>query len=160
MNLGKFIPVLFYFSVILGVTLFITLSVDIYVSVQFIGGSLSLTSIIGLYAVSLLSMYFGVSLFTFFDRAYSSKVVRKNIFHSMLFTVGIIFILSFSEYMQLSFVNNARSVIALPLEDNLSMMWQMTIARIVLFALGSPFITYFTCIIPTKYQRIVPARVT
>jgi len=161
MSLGKFILVLLYLSVILGVTLFVTLSVDIYISVQSIyAGSISLTSMIGLYAISLLTMYFGVSLFTFFDRAYSSKVVRKNIFHSMLYTVGIIFILSSSAYMQLSFVNYARAVIALPLEDNLSMVWQMMITRMFLFALGSPFITYFTCIIPTRRLKIILARAT
>lgn len=157
MNLGKFILVLLYLSVVLGVTLFVTLSVDVYVSVQFIASSISLASIIGMYAISLLSMYFGVSLFTFFDRAYSSKVVRKNIFHSILYTFGIILILSSSAYMQLSFVNNARAVIALPHEDNLSILWQMTIARMILFAMGSPFITYFTCIILTRHLKIVPA---
>ena len=160
MSLGKFILVLLYISVILGVTLFVTLSVDIYISVHLIASSVSLTSIIGLHAISLLSMYFGVSLFTFFDRAYSSKVVRKNIFHSMLYTVGIILILSSSVYVQHSFVNNARAVITLPLEDNLSIVWQMTIARMIFFAMGSPFITYFTCIIPTRQLKIILARAT
>lgn len=160
MNLGKFILVLFYLSVILGVTLFVTLSVDIYVSVQFIASPISLASIIGLYAISLLSMYFGVSLFTFCDRAYFSKVVRKNVFHSVLYTVGIIIILSSSAYMQHSFVNNARAVITLPLEDNLSTVWQMMIMRMILFAMGSPFITYFTCIIPTRYPKTVLTRAT
>jgi hypothetical protein len=161
MSLGKFILALLYLSVILGFTLLVTLSVDIYISVQSIyADSISLVSMIGLYAISLLSMYFGVSLFTFFDRAYSSKVVRKNIFHSMLYTVGIILILSSSAYMQLSFVNNARAVVASPLEDNLGVVWQMMIARVILFALGSPFITYFTCIIPTRQLKIILARAT
>jgi len=159
MSLGKFILILLYFSVILGFTLFVTFSVDIYISVQFIANSISLASIIGLYAISLLIMYFGVSLFTLFDRAYSSKVAKKNIFHSMLYTVGIILILSLHAYMQHSFTQNALA--ALPIEDNLSMVWQMTIARIILFALGSPLITYFTCTIPTRYhQRIVLPRAT
>ena len=148
MSLGKFILTLLYLSVIIGVTLLATLSVDIYISVQSIyAGSISLVSMIGLYVISLLSMYFGVSLFTFFDRAYSSKVVGKNIFHSTLYVIGIIFILSSSVYMQHSFINTT-----LPLEDNLSTVWQMMIARIILFALGSPFITYFTCAISARYQ--------
>ena len=153
MNLGKFILVLLYFSVILGITLSITFSVDVYVSVQFIyAGSISLASIIGLYVASLLTMYFGVSLFTLFDRAYSSKVARKNVFHSMLYTIGIVFILSLSAYMQLSFINET-----LPLEDNVGMVWQMMIVRMILFALGSPFITYLTYTIPTRYQKMVLA---
>ncbi|MDH5450167.1 MAG: hypothetical protein OEX77_04570 [Candidatus Bathyarchaeota archaeon] len=158
MSFGKFIRVLLYLSTILGITLFITLSVDIYISVQFIAGSISLTSMIGLYAISLLSMYFSVSLFTFFDRAHSSKVVRKNIFHSTLYTVGIIFILSSSAYMQLSFINHTRAVAPLPFEDDLSIVWQMIVARMTLFALGSPFITYFTCILPTRHLKIILAR--
>lgn len=156
MSLGKFVLVLLYFYGILSVTLLATLSVDIYISVQFIyAGSISSPLIIGLYAVSLLIMYFGVSLFTLFDRAYSSKIVKKNVFHSMLYIVGIIFILSLQAYTQHSFTQNTLALATLPIEDNVNMMWQMAIARIILFALGSPFITYFTCTIPTRYPKTV-----
>ena len=153
MSLGKFLLALLCFYGILSVTLVVTLSVDIYVSVQFIVGSISLASITGLYAVSLLSMYIGVTLFTFFDRTYSSKVMRKNIFHSMLYTVVIIFILSLHAYVQRSFTQNALALSASPIPDNLSIVWQMTIARTILFALGSPFITYLTCTTPARYPN-------
>ena len=154
MSLGKFVLALFYFYGVLSVTLVVTLSVDIYVSVQLIyAGSVSLASIIGLYAVSLLSMYLGVSLFAFFDRAYSSRVVKTNIFHSILYTLVIVFILSLHAHVQRSFTQNTLALTALPIEENLSVVWQMTIARIVLFALGSPFITYFTCTIPARYAQ-------
>jgi len=152
MSLGKFVLVLLYFYGVLSVTLVVTFSVDIYVLVQLIyAGSVSLASIIGLYAVSLLSMYLGISLFVFFDRAYSSKVVKINIFHSILYTLVIVFILSLHAHVQRSFTQNTLALAALPIEENLDMVWQMTIARIVLFALGSPFITYFTCTIPARY---------
>jgi len=153
-NLGKFILALLYFYGVLSVTLVVTFSVDIYVSVQLIyAGSVSLASIIGLYAVSLLSMYLGVSLFAFFDRAYFSRVVKTNIFHSILYTLVIAFILSLHAHVQRSFTQNTLALTALPIEENLSVVWQMTIARIILFALGSPFIAYFTCTIPARYAQ-------
>ena len=143
-----------YFYGVLSVTLVVTFSVDIYVSVQLIyAGSVSLASIIGLYAVSLLSMYLGVSLFAFFDRAYSSRVVKTNIFHSILYTLVIVFILSLHAHVQRSFTQNTLALTALPIEENLSVVWQMTMARITLFALGSPFITYLTCTIPARYTQ-------
>jgi len=152
MSLGKFILALLYFYGVLSVTLVVTFSVDIYASVQLIyAGSVSSALLIGLYAVSLLSMYLGVSLFAFFDRAYSSKIVKTNILHSILYTLAIVFILSLHAHMQHSFTQNTLALTALPIEENLSVVWQMTIARIILFALGSPFITYFTCTIPARY---------
>lgn len=154
MNLGKFVLAVLYFYGVLSVTLVITFSVDIYVSIQLIyAGSVSLALLIGLYAVSLLSMYLGVLLFAFFDRAYSSKVVKTNIFHSILYTLVIVFILSLQAHVQRSFTQNTLALTALPIEQNLNVVWQMTIARIILFALGSPFITYFTCTIPTRYTQ-------
>lgn len=154
MSLGKFILALLYFYGVLSVTLVVTFSADIYVSVQLIyASSVSLASIIGLYAVSLLSMYLGVSLFAFFDRAHSSRVVKTNIFHSILYTLVIVFILSLHAHVQRSFTQNTLALTALPIEENLSVVWQMTIARIILFALGSPFITYFTCTVSARYTQ-------
>jgi len=151
MSLEKFMLTLLYLSAIIGITLFVTLSVDIYVSVQFIVGSFSLASVVGLYAVSLLTMYFGVSLFTFFDRANSSKVLRRNVFHSVLYAVGIILFLSLWACMQVSFIDKTLSVAAF--EYNLNTVLQMMTARVVLFAVGSPFIAYFTCVIPSRHQK-------
>ena len=158
MSFGKFIRVLLYLSTILGITLFTTLSIDIHIAVRIIVGSISLTSMIGLYAISLSSMYFGVALFTVFDRAHSSKVIKKNIFHSTLYTMGIIFLVSLSAYMQLSFVNHTRAVAPLAVEGNLNIVWQMIVARTILFTFGSPCVTYFTCMLPTRHSKTILAR--
>lgn len=138
---------------IVALSLVVTFSVDIYVSVELIFAQpASLTPMFGLYAISLLVMYFSVSLFTIFDRIYSSKVVRKNMVHSFIYVIAIILVLSFSEYTQYMFVQQTLDL--MPNANGVTnTIWSMMFTRSLLFALGSPFIAYGTCVSAINIQK-------
>ncbi|MFQ5758581.1 MAG: helix-turn-helix domain-containing protein [Candidatus Bathyarchaeia archaeon] len=140
-ELGRVVGEVLWFLVIAAVPWVVAVSVDIYFSVQLIYNTGN-TLVAGVYALSLLTMYGGVALFTVYDRHYFSKLVRKNILHSMLFALSIILILIPSEYMTYQFM-----VKTIPTQHSSAEAFYglVMLLRIILFAVGSPFITYLTC---------------
>jgi len=129
-----------YFLVIITIPCLVALSVDVYASVQLVHSVDGL--IVGMYASSLLAMYFSAALFTIYNRRYFSRVLRKNIYHSMLFAVAVVLLLIPSEYVSYQFV-----VGTIPLQHSSAEAFYglLMLARSVLFVIGSPFVTYLTC---------------
>jgi len=73
---------------VVGVTLIVPLSVDIYLSVESIGkSSFSMEQASVMYFVSLLGMILGVLLFVFYDRHYFSRNAKKNVIHTTIFAI-------------------------------------------------------------------------
>jgi len=139
-ELSRLVEKAIYFLVILAVPCLVALSVDVYVSVQLVRSVDGL--IVGVYASSLLAMFFGVALFTVYNRHYFSKVLRKNIYHSMLFAVAVVLLLIPSEYTSYQFIVGT---IPFQLSSTEAFYGLLMLARSVLFVIGSPFVTYLTC---------------
>ena len=139
-ELSRLAEKVIYFLVIITIPCLIALSIDIFTSVQLVHSVDGL--IIGMYASSLLAMYFGAALFTIYNRHYFSKVLRKNIYHSMLFAVAVVLLLIPSEYMSYQFI-----IGTIPFEHFTPEAFYgiLMLVRSVLFVIGSPFITYLTC---------------
>lgn len=146
-EVGKLVAEVVYFFAIVAITLIIPLSVDIYTSVELIYSGSALTiSMFGLYVVSLLALYVGVILFTFYHRAYFSKVPRKNLLYSTLFGAGIALILFYSSYTQYLFNLEAISLMATSQSSSTDyILYGPVISRTVLLIVGSPFMAYLTC---------------
>lgn len=139
-ELGRLLEEVICFLVILAVPCLVVLSVDVYASVQLVHSADGL--IVGVYAFSLMVMYFGVALFTIYNRHFFSRILRKNIYHSMLFAVVVFLILFPSEYKYYQFV-----VGTIPFQNSSTEAFYglLIFARSVLFVVGSPLIAYSTC---------------
>jgi len=139
-ELGRLVEKVIYFLVTITIPCLVALSVDVYASVQLVRSMDGL--IVGVYASSLLAMYLGVALFTIYNRHYFSKVLRKNIYHSMLFAVAVILILIPSEYIHYQFI--AKTI---PFQHSFTEAFYglLMLTRLILFVVGSPFIAYLTC---------------
>ena len=140
-ELGRVVEEVVWFLAISAVPWLTALSVDVHASVQLIYNT-NITPMVWVYALSLLAMYGGVALFTVYDRHYFSKVLRKNILHSILFALTIVLILIPSEFMTHQFMVKAIPTQHSPAEAFYGLVMLL---RMILFAVGSPFITYVTC---------------
>jgi len=139
-ELSRLVEKAIYFLVILAIPCLVVLSVDVYASVQLVHSAGGL--IVGAYAFSLLAMYLGVALFAIYNRHFFSRVLRKNIYHSMLFAVVVVLLLVPSEYMSYQFI-----VGTIPFQHSSTETFYglLILARSVLFVVGSPLIAYLTC---------------
>jgi len=145
-ELSRLVEKVIYFLMIITIPCLVALSVDVYASVQLVHSVGSL--IVGVYASSLLAMYFGVALFTIYNRHYFSRVLRKNIYHSMLFAVAVVLLLIPPEYTSYQFI--ARTI---PFQHSFTEAFYglLMLVRSVLFVIGSPFITYLTCKLAERF---------
>lgn len=139
-ELGRLVEEVICFLLILAIPCLVALSVDVYASVQLVHSVDAL--IVGVYASSLLAMYLGIALFTIYNRHYFSKILRKNIYHSMLFAVAVILILIPSEYIHYQFIAKT-----MPFQHSFTEAFYglLMLTRLILFVVGSPFIAYLTC---------------
>lgn len=147
-ELGRLVEEVICFLLIIAIPCLVALSVDVYASVQLVHSVDNL--IVGVYASSLLAMYLGIALFTIYNRHYFSKILRKNILHSMLFAVAVILILIPSEYIHHQFI--AKTI---PFQHSSTEAFYglLMLARSVLLVVGSPFIAYLTCKLAEGFQR-------
>jgi DNA-binding transcriptional ArsR family regulator len=132
-EIEKMIGEVVFIFFIIGVTLMVPLSSDIYLSVQTIYQGISAEQTIGLFLISLLGMVLGVILFTFYDRHYFSKSVRTNIIHAAIFAVGICLLSMPSTYTIYTF--------EAPLSNG-SAALLFIILRPITFLASAPLITY------------------
>jgi DNA-binding transcriptional ArsR family regulator len=144
-ELGRVVGQVLWFLVLGGVPLLAATSVDIYASVQLIINT-NVAPMVGVYALSLLAMYGGIALFTVYDRHYFSKILRKNILHSMLFALTVILFLIPSEYMSYRFTGETVSIEPISAQHSPAMAFYglVMLLRMILFIIGSPLIAYLT----------------
>jgi DNA-binding transcriptional ArsR family regulator len=140
-ELEKLIGEIVFLSFIVGITLVIPLSFDIYLSVQSLYTSnFSLLHTVGMYLASFSGMVFGVIIFVLYDRHYFSKNVKTNVFHSTIFAVGTSLMSVFSAYAIHRFEQSAVAVAALP--SNGSGILLFSVLRTLSFLASAPLVTY------------------
>lgn len=149
-ELGKWIGEAVFLFFIVGLSLMAPLSVDIYISVQNLvyTPSLSFGYMAGMYLVSLSGMIFGVVMFTFYDRHYFSKNTKTNIMHSTIFAIGISLLSIFSAYMIHRFEETSMAISVLPSNSG---TWLFSILRVVSFLASAPLITYIISKLTRRY---------
>ena len=140
-ELGRLVAKVLWFLIISAVPWVTAMTVDIYASVQLIYKT-NIAPVAWVYALSLLAMYFGVALFTVYDRHYFSKVLRKNILHSIFFALTVVLILIPSEYMTYQFIAKTIPTQHSPAETFYGLVMLL---RMILFVVVSPLIAYLTC---------------
>ena len=137
----KLIGKIVFLFLIVGVTLTVPLSADIYLSVQNIyASSVSVEQIIVMFLVGFFGMIFGAILFTLYDRHYNAKSLRTNLVHSTIYAIGISLLATFSacaihnfELKTMSLGNESWPI---------NMTWLISILRVVFFAGGTLVVTY------------------
>ncbi|MFQ6064901.1 MAG: ArsR/SmtB family transcription factor [Candidatus Bathyarchaeia archaeon] len=129
-------------------------SVDIHASVQLIYDTNSVPMILT-YAFSLLTMYSSVALFTAYDRHYFSKVLRKNILHSIIFALTVALILIPSEYTSYQFMAKTLEYAANPTQHPSAkdLYGLLMLMRTILFVVCSPLVTYSTCKLANVFSK-------
>ena len=144
-ELEKLIGEIVFLFFIVGVTLVVPLSVDIYVSVQnlYTTPNLSLGQMVGMYLVSLSGMIFGIILFAFYDRHYFSKNMKTNVIHSTIFAISMSLLSIYSIYVSHRFEES--------LLTNGGRTWLFSILRTVSFLVSAPFVTYSISKLAKRY---------
>lgn len=149
-ELERWIGKIVFLFFIVGVTLLIPLSVDIYVSVQNLyTPNLSLEQLVGFYFAGVSGMVFGMTLFVFYDRHYFSKSMKTNIVHSTFFAVGIS-LLSISMVYMIHRFEQATAAVA-PSPSNIGGTWLLSILRTVSFLASAPLVTYSISKLAKRY---------
>jgi len=121
---------------IVGVTLIVPLSVDIYLSVETIAqSSFSMEQASVMYFVSLLGMILGVLLFVFYDRHYVSRNTKKNVIHTTIFAIVLALLSMFSVYAMHSFEQTT-----LACSNNL--IWSFGALRSTSLMIVAPIVAY------------------
>ena len=139
-ELERWVGKITFLFFITGITLIAPLSVDIYLSVQYIyQPSLSAMQAISMFLVSFLGMIFGVILFTFYDRHYFSKSAKANVVHSMIFAIATALLSISSVYAIHSFEEATLTMTAFPVN---STTWLLGVLRTVSFLGSTPPVTY------------------
>ena len=153
-ELGRLVAKVLWFLIISAVPWVTAMTVDIYASVQLLYDART-TLVASVYALSLLAMYGGVALFTIYDRHYFSRVLRKNILHSVLFVLTVVLTLIPSEYMTYQFMAKTLEYTAIPTQPSSARAFYslVMLLRMILFAVGSPFIAYFTCKLAKEFFK-------
>lgn len=139
-EIEKYVGKIVFLFLIIGITLTVPLSVDIYLSVQNIAQrSFSVGQASSMFLVSFLGMIFGVILFTFYDRHYFSKSVKSSVVHSTIFAMAIALLSIPSVYAIHSFEEATFTVGAFHVN---SITWLLGILRTVTFIGSTPLVTY------------------
>lgn len=138
--LGETIKKSLFLLSIVGLTLFVPLSVDISLSVQsMVGNVFSPFNLAGMFLLSLGAMIAGAALFTVYDKHYFSKDIKTSIVHSTIYIVVISLLSSLAFYSVYS--SGQTSVyVALHTVGNLTFLFG--ILRVALFLGSAPAITY------------------
>ena len=152
-ELGTLAGKVLWFLLISAVPWIAAMTVDIYASAQLI--YTTATTLVWMYALSLLVMYGSVALFNVYDRYYFSKVPRKNIFHSTLFALAVVLTMIPSEYMTYQFMAKTLEVAAIPNQHSSAQTFfgLAMFLRTTLFVVGTPFLTRLTSKLTERFSK-------
>lgn len=152
-ELGTLAGKALWFLVISAVPWIAAMTVDIYASAQLIYNPEM--SLAWMYALSLLVMYSGVTLFNVYDRHYFSKVPKKNVLHSILFALAVALTLIPSEYTTYQFMAKTLEYAAVPNQHSSTQTFfgLAMLLRTILFVVGTPIVTSLTTKLTERFSN-------
>jgi DNA-binding transcriptional ArsR family regulator len=134
---------------IVGVTLMAPISVNLYVSAQYLYAPNlppPLEYSVGLYFVGLSGIILGAIMFALYDRHYFSKSTKTNAVHSTVFAIGISLLLVSSAYISYGFEQAT-----LPTSNQGSIAWLFMILHAVSLLGIAPLMAYIIAKLARKY---------
>ena len=155
-ELGTLAGKVLWFLLISAVPWITAMTVDIYASAQLIYDAE--TTLVGVYALSLLVMYGSVALFNVYDRHYFSKIPKRNILHSTLFALAVILTLIPSEYVTYQFTAKTLEYVAIPNQHSSTPTFfgQTMLLRAILFVVGTPVVTHLASKLTERFSKREP----
>jgi len=152
-ELGTLAGKVLWFLLISAVPGITAMTVDIYASAQLIYDAE--TTLVGVYALSLLVMYGSVALFNVYDRHYFSKIPKRNILHATLFALAVVLTLIPSEYTTYQFMAKTLEYAAVPNHHSSTQtFFGLAMAlRTILFVVGTPVVTHLTSKLTERFSK-------
>jgi DNA-binding transcriptional ArsR family regulator len=139
-EIEKSIGQIVFLFLIIGISLIVPLSADIYLSVQNIyQTSLSIEQMTSMFFASFFGMIFGVVLFAFYDRHYFSGLLKQALFHSTIFAVAIALLSILSVYAIYYF---DEATLTMGSSFTNSTIWLLGLVRAISFLGSAPPLTY------------------
>lgn len=138
---GKIVFLFFIF----GAALIAPLSVDIYLSVQYVCvAALSAGQVAVVFLAGFVGMIVSLVLFVIYDRHYYARNLRKNIVHAVLFAIGVSVLSLLSTYAVYSIQTETLSGMSNPSASGANMILIVGILRTAIFVGITPVMTYLT----------------
>jgi len=139
-EIESYVGKVFFLFLIIGITLMITLSVDILLSVETIYAYISLGQLTIFHLAGFSGMMLGLVLFVFYIRHYYSKNLKNNLVYATLFTISISLVVLLVSNNIYQFTQTTLSTVATP--SNTENHWTISILRVVSFLAIAPLVTY------------------
>jgi len=140
-EIERWVGIIVFLFLIVGVALMAPLTVGIYMSVENLvaASDLSLGFMVGTYLAGLSGMVLGIILFVFYDRHYFTKNIKTNAIHSLIFAAGISLLLVPSVYLTYGF---EMATLSLASPSRAGLGWLFMILVAVSSLASAPLVAY------------------